>query len=104
MNIITQERRTMMFARRNAACRLFSPSSAALICLLRVCRPCVAQQDTGTILGTVEDTSGSIIHGATVTVENQGTANVLSLKTDSSGVFIAPEIPIGIYRVSASST
>lgn len=64
--------------------------------------PALAQQDRGTILGTVEDTSGSVIAGAAVTVENQGTSKLLTLRTDSNGVFVAPEIPIGIYRVSAS--
>jgi hypothetical protein len=64
--------------------------------------PVLAQQDRGTILGTILDSSAAAIPGATVTVENQGTAAKRELTTDTSGLFVAPELPIGVYRVSAS--
>src|SRR5437867_9097698 len=79
-------------------------NSAKVLFIVSVILPCVAQQDRGTILGTVEDTSGAVIAGAAVSVENQGTGKVLALSADSAGVFVAPEIPIGIYRVTASFT
>lgn len=64
--------------------------------------PCVAQQDRATILGIVQDASQSVVAGATVVVENQATGRELRLTTDSSGLFVAPEIPVGTYRVTAS--
>jgi len=62
----------------------------------------LAQQDRGTILGTVVDSSGAAIPNAKVLVQNQGTAEKRELNTDASGLFVAPELPVGIYRVTAS--
>ncbi|MBO0798456.1 MAG: TonB-dependent receptor, partial [Blastocatellia bacterium] len=62
----------------------------------------IAQQDRGTILGTVQDTSGAVVAGATVLVRNQGTGKELKLMTDSSGLFVAPELPVGTYQVTVS--
>src|SRR5436309_3202087 len=64
--------------------------------------PCLAQQDRGTILGIVQDTSGSVIAGAAVVITNRETGREFRLITDSSGLFVAPEIPVGTYRVAAS--
>lgn len=64
--------------------------------------PSFAQQDRGTILGTVLDSSGAAIPNASVVVENEGTAAKRQLVTDAGGLFVAPELPVGVYRVSAS--
>jgi len=79
-------------------------SACFALVALCVIFPCVAQQDRGTILGTVQDTSGSVIPGASVAVENQGTGQTFTSVTDSAGGFVAPEIPIGTYRVTATFT
>ena len=79
-------------------------SACFALAALCVIFPCVAQQDRGTILGTVQDTSGSVIPGASVAVENQGTGQTFTSVTDSAGGFVAPEIPIGTYRVTATFT
>jgi hypothetical protein len=77
--------------------------SAKLVFLTAcVAQPCLAQQDRGTILGIVQDSSESVIAGATVVVTNEATGRELKLTTDSSGLFVAPEIPVGTYRVAAS--
>lgn len=62
-----------------------------------------AQFDTGTILGTVTDSSGAVVPSAKVRVENQGTAAAVTLDTDSLGNYLAASLPIGTYRVSASA-
>jgi hypothetical protein len=64
--------------------------------------PSLAQQDRGTILGTILDSSGAAIPNANVSVENQGTAAKRQVTTDTSGLFLAPELPLGVYRVSVS--
>src|SRR5262245_56136551 len=64
--------------------------------------PTPAQQDRGSILGTVLDSSGAAIPNANVVVQNQDTGARRELVTDSSGLFVAPELPVGIYRVTAS--
>src|SRR5262245_50941368 len=62
----------------------------------------MAQQDRGTILGIVQDTSEAVIAGATVVVRNQETGKEMKLTTDSSGLFVAPELPVGTYQVTVS--
>lgn len=61
-----------------------------------------AQQDRGTILGTILDSTGASVPNAVVVVENQQTAARREMTTDSSGLYVAPELPVGIYRVTAS--
>ncbi len=45
---------------------------ASLVVLLCNAAPIRAQVDAGSILGTVSDASGATIHGATVTLTNEG--------------------------------
>jgi hypothetical protein len=75
-----------------------------LMCLAGVVMPGVAsaQQDRGSVVGAILDSSGAAITGATVTVQNQETGARRDITTDDNGLFVAPELPIGIYRVSAS--
>jgi len=60
-----------------------------------------AQVTTGTIVGTVRDSSGAAIDGVTLTVLNEATGLIRSLVSDSSGDFLAPLLPIGPYSVTA---
>src|SRR5215475_6384980 len=61
-----------------------------------------AQNTTGTILGTVSDSGGGAVVGATVTIKNQDQDAVLRvLTTDESGQFVAPQLPVGRYSVTA---
>jgi hypothetical protein len=60
-----------------------------------------AQAVTGTILGTVTDTTGAVMPGATVTLTNAGTGLVRTLTTDAAGEYTAPSLPTGKYTVSA---
>ncbi len=58
-----------------------------------------AQVDTGTILGTVRDSSGAVVSGATVTVRNEGTSFTQSTKTSSAGEYVFTPLKIGKYTV-----
>jgi Carboxypeptidase regulatory-like domain/TonB-dependent Receptor Plug Domain len=60
-----------------------------------------AQETTGTILGTVTDSSGAVIPNATVTLTNTDRGAVIrTLETDKNGVYNAPQLPIGHYSIS----
>ena len=63
-----------------------------------------AQAVSGTILGTVKDTSGAVMPGATVTVTNTGTGFSRSVVTDTNGEYNAPSVPTGTYSVTAEIT
>jgi len=59
-----------------------------------------AQQYSGTIVGSVTDSTGAAIPGATVTITNSGTAAKLNQKSGSQGEFTFAQLPIGTYTVS----
>jgi len=58
-----------------------------------------AQVDTGTILGTVTDTSGAVIPGATVTLTSLSTAATITDRTTADGRFVFTPLHIGNYNV-----
>ncbi len=60
-----------------------------------------AQVDTGSISGTVKDTSGGVIPGVKVTVANESTGQSLSTTSGSAGEYIFSPLRIGHYSVSA---
>jgi Carboxypeptidase regulatory-like domain/TonB dependent receptor/TonB-dependent Receptor Plug Domain len=62
-----------------------------------------AQTFRGTILGTVTDTSGAAIAGATVTIKNTDTGLVRTVTTSADGSYAAPELPIGNYSVTVET-
>src|SRR6266481_2471652 len=59
-----------------------------------------AQTFRGTILGSVTDSSGAAVPGATVTIKNVDTGLVRTVSTSDDGSYAAPELPIGTYSVS----
>jgi hypothetical protein len=63
--------------------------------------PVAAQDQRGTIEGTVKDASGAVLPGATVEAKT-ATGVVLSATTDASGGFRFPSVPPGLYEVSAT--
>jgi Carboxypeptidase regulatory-like domain/TonB dependent receptor len=61
-----------------------------------------AQTFRGTILGTVTDSSGAALVGATVTVHNVDTGTDRITETTTDGGYLMPELPVGSYDVSFS--
>jgi len=59
-----------------------------------------AQTFRGTILGSVTDSSGAAVPGATVSIKNLDTGLVRTVTTSDDGSYAAPELPIGMYSVS----
>ena len=60
----------------------------------------VSQVESGKVVGTVRDSSGAAIVGATVTVVNNGTNISHLVTTDSSGEFIVTQLQPWIYSAS----
>jgi hypothetical protein len=58
-----------------------------------------AQADRGTITGTVLDSSGAAVPGATVTVTNAGTNSASTAVTTALGTYTIPALPPGVYKV-----
>src|SRR5262249_3044741 len=45
----------------------------------------------------------AVVGGATVTVQNQGTAEQRTTQTDSNGHYAVPSLPVGTYKVVAKA-
>jgi hypothetical protein len=56
----------------------------------------------GTIVGTVTDSTGGVIVGATVTAKNPATNFAITAATRGNGLYQLPNLPVGTYTVSIS--
>jgi len=73
-----------------------------LLSLLLAATFASAQTFRGSILGTVTDTSGAVLPGATVKVKNAGTGLERTTQTTAEGNYTISELPIGTYGVTVS--
>ncbi|MEZ5402033.1 MAG: carboxypeptidase regulatory-like domain-containing protein [Bryobacteraceae bacterium] len=58
-----------------------------------------AQSTTGTLLGTVRDTTGAVIAGAAVKVTNTGTGAIAETKSNENGDYVIPNLPPSTYAL-----
>lgn len=61
-------------------------------------------QGTVTIYGTVSDASGSLIPGTTVRILQVETGQTRSVVSNERGDYVATQLPIGVYTVTAERT
>jgi hypothetical protein len=75
----------------------------AALLALALAVPAAAQSTAanGSIEGTIADTSGAVLPGVTVTVTNTDTGAQRVVVTNEAGLFRAPLLPLGTYRVVA---
>jgi hypothetical protein len=64
--------------------------------------PAVAQQDRATIEGIVTDSSGALIADAQISILHVETNDEVLLRTNETGRYFAPNLPIGTYRVKVA--
>lgn len=62
-----------------------------------------AQYDTGSLVGTIRDSSGAAVPNATVTVTNVATGVASVAQTEHSGDYEVPSLHVGNYTVSVSA-
>ncbi len=75
---------------------LFAVIFCSLVCAL--C-PMVYGQANGSLSGTVSDKAGAVLSGATVKVTSQATGLARDAKTDDSGHFLIPLLPVADYTI-----
>ena len=61
-----------------------------------------AQKTVGEVRGTVMDTSGAVLPGATVSLTNVNTGYTRDVTTDSKGDYVFPVVDPGRYRVDVT--
>jgi hypothetical protein len=82
---------------------LVSRSMIWVAVLILAAIPVAAQLPTGAILGTVKDSSGASVPGATVTVRNTDTNLTRTQMTEQDGSYRFPELPVGHYEAKAEA-
>src|SRR3989441_951069 len=64
----------------------------------------LSQETTGSIVGSVKDANGAAVKGATVTVTNLATKQVVrTATTDDDGGYSARDLPVGTYDLSVEA-
>src|SRR5271166_4098942 len=58
-----------------------------------------AQIYYGTISGTVSDSTGAVVSGATITVKSISTGATYKATSSDAGVFTVAQLPVGTYEV-----
>ncbi len=61
------------------------------------------QVTTADVTGTVTDSTGKVVPGATVTVTNAGTNASRSVTTDESGDYLVTDLAPGLYNISVEA-
>lgn len=75
-----------------------------MLCGLLVMPMRVTAQVVGaTVSGTVTDPSGKVVANATVTLTNTAQGNARTTMTNSDGLYVAPNLVPGPYRIEASA-
>jgi Carboxypeptidase regulatory-like domain len=76
--------------------RLFAVCAGTLFCLVA---PLLFGQATGSFSGTVADNAGAVISGANVRVVSQATGLTREIKTDDSGHYLVPLLPVAFFTI-----
>lgn len=71
----------------------------AVMCFVLSLCPLLYGQANGSFSGTVADKTGSVIPGASVKITSQGTGLVRDAKTDGSGHYLVPLLPVAFYTI-----
>src|SRR5712691_2567655 len=71
----------------------------AILLVLGLKTPAIAQSFLGTIRGTVLDPQGQVVPGAAVVITDEATGVPRTLETDGQGRYEAPDVRPGTYRV-----
>src|SRR5262245_57733862 len=79
-------------------------SSAPLLMLLALPSSAVAQSSMGTVSGTVTDTAGAVVSGATVTLVNQDTNVHAARTTNADGHYVFVNVRPGTYALTIELT
>ena len=72
--------------------------------VLALSAPAVAQEQRGSIEGTVKDSSGAILPGVTIEARSPAQVGVQSTVTDANGTYRFPALAPGSYTVTAALT
>ena len=76
---------------------------AAVFGIAMCCSSALAQSGAGSIQGTVTDSTGAVIQGASIHVVQQGTSATFDTKSSSVGFYQVPGLFTATYRVTVTA-
>ena len=97
--MIKQTKRPGMPQTKAYTCIGYSVLFVSLLLTLALAPGALAQGTTGTITGTVTDSTGAIIAGASVTVRNVDTNAIRAVTTSEIGSYKVTQLQPGNYSV-----
>lgn len=91
--------------RLSSQCGALTGALFILICTSLVLMSCLAwgQEVTGSIVGTVVDSSGAAVQNATITAKDLDRGTVRTTTTNDTGAFNISAVPAGRYEVKAEA-
>lgn len=90
-------------SRRGTRINTLSTRSVVSSLAMLLCCAAASAQSTGSLQGSVRDTSGAAVAGARLHIESRTTGLVREAVTDGSGVFAVSSLPPGSYSLVLSS-
>ncbi|MBB5059420.1 hypothetical protein HDF16_004146 [Granulicella aggregans] len=86
--------------------KLLLPFVGTIICmaLLGLTTPVLAQSDSGTVTGTVTDTTGARVPSVDITIASKATGILRHTKSNNEGVFTVSSLATGTYDASFKAT
>ena len=81
---------------------MFRRAIAVLVCALAFATPALAQEQRGSLEGTIKDAQGAVLPGAVVEARSAALIGVRTETTDANGLYRFPALPPGTYQVTAA--
>jgi hypothetical protein len=80
-------------------------AGTALMLVFVLCSATLAQEVTGSIVGTVQDVNGAAVPNATVTITDPTKNDIVvrTITTSDDGTYSAPNLPVSIYQVTVEA-
>ena len=63
----------------------------------------MAQVGTGSIMGTVTDSTGAVLVGASVTITDSQTGVARQMVSNGAGLYVAPDLNVGVYNIEVKA-
>ena len=89
--------------RRSSSLSILLVAFAMLSLILLSAGIAQGQAISGNLTGTVTDSTGAAVNGATVEAVNIGTGQKINTTTRGSGEYVFTNLPVGTYRITVSS-
>ena len=89
--------------RRSSSLSILLVAFAMLSLILLSAGIAQGQAISGNLTGTVTDSTGAAVNGATVEAVNIGTGQKINTTTRGSGEYVFTNLPVGNYRITVSS-